>query len=439
MIRREFVQSAATAVAALGWSRPAAPAGQEAGIRVNGRRLNEQLRALSRFGATPEGGISRVAYSPADLAAREYVVGLMESAGLTPGVDAVGNLIGRRAGSDSSLAPLMFGSHIDSVPQGGNYDGQVGSMAAVEVAQTLAEHGVVTRHPLEVVVFQNEEGGKTGSRALIGEVAERELDLVTRSGHTIGEGIEMLGGDLSRFHAVQRRPGDIAAYLELHIEQGAVLEREGIDIGVVEGIVGIKRWMVTVVGAANHAGTTPMPDRRDAMLAAARFVDAVHRIVTNRPGRQVGTVGRLEAEPGAPNVIAGRVTLTLEVRDLAMETIDDVFREIEAEADRIGARNGTTFAFDQFYESRAAPTDERLRRLVAEAAGDLGLSAMRMPSGAGHDAQSIALLAPVGMIFIPSVNGVSHSPAELSHPLDITNGANALLHTLLRVDRFPLD
>jgi N-carbamoyl-L-amino-acid hydrolase len=439
MIRREFVQSAAAAVAVPHWWRAAGLWRHQAGMRVNGRRLNEHLQALSRFGATPEGGINRVAYSAADLGARQYVMDLMESARLTPGIDAAGNIIGRRAGSDSNLAPLMFGSHIDSVPQGGNYDGQVGSMAAVEVAQTLAEQRVVTRHPLEVVIFQNEEGGKTGSRALIGEVAERELALMTPSGHTIGEGIGILGGDLSRFHAVRRRPGDIAAYLELHIEQGAVLEREGIDIGVVEGIVGIKRWMVTVVGSANHAGTTPMPDRHDAMLAAARFIDAVHRIVTSRPGRQVATVGRLEAEPGAPNVIPGRVTLTLEVRDLEMDTIDDVFREVEAEAHRIGARNGTRFGFDQFYESRAAPTDERIRRLVGEAAGDLGLSAMRMPSGAGHDAQSIAVLAPVGMIFIPSVNGVSHSPAELSHPQDITNGANVLLHTLLGVDRFPLD
>ncbi|MCH8254157.1 MAG: hydantoinase/carbamoylase family amidase, partial [Gemmatimonadetes bacterium] len=248
-----------------------------------------------------------------------------------------------------------------------------------------------------------------------------------------------IGGDLSRFDTVRRERGSIAAYLELHIEQGGVLERENVDIGVVEGIVGIKRWTVVVDGIANHAGTTPMADRRDALLAAARFVDAVNEVVTSVPGKQVGTVGRLEVEPGAPNVVPGRVTLTLELRDLDMEKIDSIYEKITTAGHRIGDRSGTTFSFDQFYVSRAAPTDERLRRLVAQSAAELGLSASRMPSGAGHDAQSIALLAPVGMIFIPSVGGISHSPKELSHPNHIANGANVLLHTLLKADILVLD
>ncbi len=439
MNRREFAQATAGAMATVALAWPRWHHGQRPVVRVNGSRLNGHLRELSRFGATPDGGINRVAYSVADLAGREYVIGLMEAAELATSVDAAGNILGRRPGSDAGLAPLMLGSHTDSVPAGGNYDGQVGSLAAIEVAQTLAEHGMVTRHPLEVVIFQNEEGGKTGSRAISGEVAEREFNLVTRSGHTIGEGIGIIGGDLSRFDTVRRDPGSIAAYLELHIEQGGILERENVDIGVVEGIVGIKRWTVVVDGIANHAGTTPMADRRDAMLAAARFVDAVNEVVTSVPGKQVGTVGRLEVEPGAPNVVPGRVTLTLELRDLDMEKIDSIYEKIRIAGYRIGERSGTTFSFDQFYVSRAAPTDERLRRLVAQSAAELGLSAMRMPSGAGHDAQSIALLAPVGMIFIPSVDGISHSPKELSLPNDIVNGANVLLRTLLELDILVLD
>ncbi len=191
-------------------------------VRVNGSRLNGHLRELSRFGATPDGGINCVAYSAADLAGREYVIGLMEAAPLATSVDGAGNILGRRPGSDAGLAPLMFGSHTDSVPAGGNYDGQVGSLAAIEVAQTLAEHGIVTRHPLGVVIFQNEEGGKTGSRAISGEVAEREFNLVTRSGHTIGEGIGIIGGDSSRFRHGASRP-------RLHSRLSRAAHRAGWD------------------------------------------------------------------------------------------------------------------------------------------------------------------------------------------------------------------
>ncbi|MEJ2238818.1 MAG: hydantoinase/carbamoylase family amidase, partial [Gemmatimonadales bacterium] len=271
-------------------------------LRVNTARLLEHLRQLGEFGKNPDGGVSRVAYSEADLAGRDYMMGLMADAGLASTIDAAGNIIGRRGGNDSSLPPLMLGSHIDSVPEGGNYDGPLGSLAAIEVAQTLAEHEVVTRHPLEVVIFQNEEGGKTGSRAMIGEVQPRELEIVTHSGKTIAEGIAYIGGDPDNLAHVIREPGSVAAFLELHIEQGGVLEQRGRDIGVVQGIVGIRRWNVTVEGVANHAGTTPMDSRQDALLAAARFVDAVNAVVRGEPGSQVGTVGRIEASPGAPNV-----------------------------------------------------------------------------------------------------------------------------------------
>lgn len=435
MHRRRFVQLAALAMPAAREGLGRVWRAQEP--RVDGDRLNGTLDELARYGATPEGGTSRVAFSAEDIAARDYVAGLMRQAGLSVEVDAAANLIGRRPGRED-LPPLMFGSHIDSVPQGGNYDGQVGSMAALEVVRTLADHDIRTRHPLELVVFTNEEGGKTGSRAMSGEVMPHELDVVTASGHTIGEGLRVLGGDPDRLDSVRRRPGDAAAFLELHVEQGGVLEGSGIDIGVVEGIVGIKRWMVTVEGFANHAGTTPMDQRRDALLAAARFIDAANRIVSETPGRQVGTVGRIEAEPGAPNVIPGRATLTLELRDLDMSKIDRLFDEIRAVAREIGRATDTELGFDNFYISRAAPTDPRLREMVAESALELGLSTLHMPSGAGHDAQSIAQFAPVGMIFVPSVGGISHSPREYTSPEDVRNGADVLLRALLRLDRADL-
>ncbi len=406
---------------------------QEA-LRVSGDRLNARLTDLARYGRTSDGGISRVAYSKADLDARLFVRGLLRDAGLNVSVDLAGNLIGHKAGLEPDLLPLVIGSHIDSVPDGGNYDGQVGSMGAVEVARTLHDVSMDLRHPLTVVIFQNEEGGKTGSRAWSGEVEQRELDIVTASGKTIGEGIRFLGGDPDRLDDAAKEPGAFAGYLELHIEQGAILDQRSIDIGVVEGIVGIKRWNVVVTGMANHAGTTPMSDRRDAMVGAGSFITAVNRIARRLPGRQVATVGRLEAFPGAPNVIPGEVRLSLEVRDLTMEGIDRFYEAVRVETHVIEQQTETTFTFDQFYVSRAAPTDERFRALVDQSAQALELSTLHMPSGAGHDAQSIALLCPVGMVFVPSVNGVSHSPEEYTRPEDVANGANVLLGTLLQLD-----
>src|SRR5215510_15148056 len=235
-------------------------------LRVNGGRISEHIQRLSEFGKNPQGGVSRVAYSEADKQGREYVVGLIRDAKLDVVVDAAGNLIGRRAGSANNLKPLLMGSHFDSVPEGGNYDGVVGSMGAIEVAQTLAENNLTLRHPLEVVIFQNEEGGLIGSRAIDGELTEKELDLVSRSGKTIREGIKFIGGDVAKLADVRRQKGDLAAYLELHIEQGGTLDSEKINIGVVEGIVGINWWDVTIEGFANHAGTTAMNNRQDALL-----------------------------------------------------------------------------------------------------------------------------------------------------------------------------
>jgi N-carbamoyl-L-amino-acid hydrolase len=328
----------------------------------------------------------------------------------------------------------MFGSHIDSVPDGGNYDGDVGSMGAIEVARTLAEAGITTRRPIEVVIFQNEEGGLYGSRAMIGELTAREFDLVSRSGKTIREGIRFLGGDPDRLSTAVRRRGDVAAYLELHIEQGGTLDEAGINIGVVEGIVGIRWYEVTIEGFANHAGTTPMNQRRDALLAAAELVTAVNRVVTSVPGRQVGTVGRIQALPGAPNVIPGRVVLTVEIRDLSAERIEMLSGQVRAEGERIASSTGTTMEWRLINENLPAPTDERVRRVIAESARRLGLSTRPLPSGAGHDAQDMARIAPVGMIFVPSVGGISHSPREFTRPEDVANGANVLLHSVLAVD-----
>lgn len=404
-------------------------------LRVNSRRLIDHIMALADFGKNPQGGVSRVAYSEFDRQGREYVQGLMRQAKLEVSIDAAGNIIGRRNGTSANFPPLWIGSHIDSVPEGGNYDGVVGSLGAIEVAQTLAENNVALRHSLEVVIFQNEEGGLIGSRAIDGELTEKELDLVSRSGKTIREGIKFIGGDPAKLAGVARKKGGVSAYLELHIEQGGTLEAEKIDIGVVEGIVGINWWDVTIEGFANHAGTTAMNNRQDALLAGARFIEAVNRIVTSIPGRQVGTVGRIQALPGAPNVIPGKVILSLELRDLDAAKINMLYEKIYAEAQQIATASRTKFEFKEINVNIPAPTDMRVRSLISASALELGLSTKLMPSGAGHDAQDMARLCPVGMIFIPSIGGISHSPREFSRPNDIANGANVLLLTLLKLDR----
>jgi N-carbamoyl-L-amino-acid hydrolase len=404
-------------------------------VRVQGPRIHQHLQALSEFGKNPQGGVSRVAYSEADLQARQYAMRLMREAGLEVNIDLAGNIVGRRAGSDASLKPLLIGSHIDSVPEGGNYDGDVGSMAAIEVAQSLREQGIQLRHPLEVVIFQNEEGGTVGSQAIGSGLDDKLLNLVSQSGKTIRAGIGAVGGDPGRLAEAVRKPGSISGYFELHIEQGGILEQEKINIGVVEGIVGILHSDVSIDGFANHAGTTPMNQRHDTLLSAARFIEKVNQIVTGIPGKQVGTVGWIRVQPGAYNVIPGKTVLGLELRDLDQSRIDDMFSRIRAEAARIGSLNETRFNFTDPIITRPALTDKRFQAMVEGSAHQLGLSTKLMPSGAGHDAQEIAHLGPVGMIFIPSVGGISHSPKEYSRPQDIENGANVLLGSVLSFDQ----
>jgi N-carbamoyl-L-amino-acid hydrolase len=436
MNRRRFTQNLAAAVGAMSfgpdWRRDDAPAA--ASFRVDGERINTQLAQLAEFGKNPYGGVSRVAYSDFDRQGREWAMKVMRDAGLAVSIDRAGNIFGRRAGSAPSLKPIVFGSHIDSVPDGGNYDGDVGSLSAIEVARTLAANSLVTKHPLEVVIFQNEEGGTLGSRALVGEVGPEDLALMTRSGKTIGEGIAFIGGDPSKLAEVRRRPGDVAAYVELHIEQGGNLDREKLDIGVVEGIVGIGQWEVTSEGFANHAGTTAMNERRDALLATGRYIDMVNRVITSTEGRQVATVGRVQAFPGAPNVIPGKVVFTLEIRDLDQAKIDALSTRVRAEGEAIGRATGCTFTYSSLHHSRPAVCDERVKQVIEASARGLGLSTTHLPSGAGHDAQHMARLCPAGMIFVPSVGGISHAPKEFTRPQDIVNGANVLLHAILALD-----
>ena len=433
MKRRAFLSQTA-GLAALPLLRVAPVLTQNAPLRVNGPRLNGWLSRFDSVGRTPT-GINRVAYSEADLAGRAFTLDLFREAGLTPRIDTAGNIYGRVEGTDRSLKPILIGSHVDSVTDGGNFDGPVGSFGALEVARSIREQNVRLRHPLDVVVWSNEEGGTIGSKCAIGHITPAELDIVARSGITRREGIPRVGGNVARLSEAVIPKDALHCYIELHIEQGGILEQKGLQIGVVEGIVGLRWFEVTITGFSNHAGTTPMDQRQDSMLAAAKFTVAINDAVRGVAGRTVATVGRVVVSPNTTNVIPAQVLLTVDLRDLDPAKIAHFTTRFEQLGREIGAATRTTFSFKRSVDSDPALSDPRVMAWIDGAAGILGLTRQRMPSGAGHDAQEISRIAPMAMIFVPSVGGISHSPREFSKPEDIVNGANVLLNAVVAADR----
>jgi N-carbamoyl-L-amino-acid hydrolase len=428
MTRRQF----AATLAAASFARAA-------DLRVNGGRLRERLEALSVYGRPAGGdfsaGVSRVAYSDADIAGRAYITKLMQGAGLNPRVDAAGNIFGRRAGTDANATPVLFGSHIDSVPNGGNFDGDLGTLGALEAIETLNAARVATRRPLDVVVWANEEGvafnnGLDGSRAAAGHVEAGELDKVW-NGMKKADALRKIGGDPARLESARLKKGAFHCYIELHIEQGGSLEEAGIPVGVVDGIVGIDRYDVEIRGFANHAGTTAMANRRDALIAAAHLTLAVDEIVRREPGRQVGTVGQLNVTPNAPNVVPGLVRLTVELRDLDPAKVARLAAQVHERARQIAAQTKTEIELRPASHHEPALATPDVQKAIEAAAAKLGLATRHLPSGAGHDAQMMSTLGPMGMIFVPSVGGISHSPRELTKWEDCARGADVLLHTVL--------
>lgn len=409
---------------------------QKPNYTVSKERLLKNLKKLSVFGINKNNGNDRVAYSDYDVQAREYLKEYMKNLGLKVHVDYAANIIARKEGSNKKLRPIIFGSHIDAVPNGGHYDGPLGVISGIEALETILDNKIITSHPLELIIFTNEEGGVFGSRALAGKLNNDALEIKTASGFTNGEGVDRLGGNQKRIFEVTKSSNDYHAFVELHIEQGNILNKNNIDIGVVTGIVGLKWWDVTITGFANHAGTTPMDERKDPMIAAADFILLVKNIINEIPGNQVGTVGKIEAYPGAPNVIPGEVKLSLEIRDLDESKIDFLFREIEKKAKIIASNNETTISFSSI-DINASPAlmNKQIQSLIIDAANELNYSFKKMPSGAGHDAQDMAIIVPSGMIFIPSVDGISHSPKEFSSDEDVYKGANILLNTILKLDK----
>ena len=408
--------------------------------RVEKDRIIDLFENLKKFGVNENQGNDRVAYSDFEIQAREYISKKLEKTGAKVYTDFAGNLIAHYNPNNSNLKPILFGSHIDAVPNGGHYDGTAGVINAIEVLQTVHAKNISLNHPLEVIVFSNEEGGLFGSKAIAGKINQQTLDVLTISGYTNAEGVERLGGNVDRIYEVKRNMGDIHAFLEMHIEQGNNLYSSNTDVGIVEGIVGLKWWDVTVTGTTNHAGTTPMNQRQDALIAASKFILMVNETVNSYEGSQVGTVGRISAEPGVPNVIPGIVNLSLELRDLSSKKISIIYNNILENTKIIEQETKTKFSFSPI-DATGDPAlmDRRIINIITEVSDDLGYTSMLMPSGAGHDSQTMALIAPTAMIFAPSKDGISHSPKEYTDFEMLEKTTNVMLNTILKIDKIELN
>ena len=406
---------------------------------INSTRLNRSLEELGRIGETPE-GMQRLAYSPEDVAGRQFVMGLMVRAGLETRIDPAGNIIGRKEGSVPGLPAIAMGSHTDTVPNGGKYDGALGVIAAIECVQSLVGSGHSLRHPVEVLVFTNEEGTRyhrwlLGSRAMAGLLEPADLTAVDGEGVPLSARLAEIGGDLTRIGEAQRGPGDLAAYVELHIEQGPTLEQSGSSIGVVTGITGRTVLEVQISGMANHAGTTPMASRHDALVSASKLVIAAQRLATDLEICRVATVGSIQAQPNAVNVVPGAVRLGVEFRDVDMASLATAERTFRDQAVQVADIDGVTVEVRLQESTGPVPISTSMQSLVQEAAQGAELTWERLPSGAGHDAQAMAAITQPAMIFVPSVAGISHSPQEYTGPTECANGARVLLNLLLLADQ----
>ena len=403
-------------------------------LHVNGKRLNQSLDDLAAIGQMDNGGICRLAFSPEDVQGRELVRRWMIEAGMTVRLDTAGNMIGRLPGR-LELPALATGSHIDTVPCGGKFDGCLGVLAGLEVARTLQEHSLQLDHPFEVIVFADEEDTMIGSRAMAGTASLEVTDYRRKDGHPIDQCVQQVGGDWSRLALARRTRGEVCAFVELHVEQGGVLETAKAQIGVVKGVVGMQRYQIQITGRPNHAGTTPMDLRQDALVAAAQVVLAVNQLATEPPGQRVATVGALQVSPNAANIVPGKVVASLDVRDLDQDVIDKLVNDLKIELVAIAQRTHTHIEILPQLNVAPSPAAPHIQSTIAEVCATLGLSSIPMPSRAGHDALEIGRFTDMGMIFVPSEGGFSHSEVEYTSPDQCTQGANVLLETLLRLDQ----
>jgi N-carbamoyl-L-amino-acid hydrolase len=403
-------------------------------LRIDADRLLGRLDRLAQIGATEGGGCCRLALTDEDRAGRDLVVGWMRELGLEVAIDPIGNVFGLRRGSED-IAPVMAGSHIDTVRTGGRYDGNLGVLGGLEAVETLNAAGIVTRRPLVVASFTDEEGARfapdmLGSLVYVGGLGLQEaLDTVSIDGRRFGDELERIGYAGNAPLGVHRPH----AYVELHIEQGPVLDAEGVTIGAVADLQGISWQEIAIAGQSNHAGTTPMRLRHDAGYCAAAIGTFLRDLARDMGGSQVCTMGKVDLHPNLINVIAARAKATVDLRNTDETLLQEAERRVAAFLDDLARAEGVRIETRRLARFEPVVFDAGVASLVERTAARLGHSCRRITSGAGHDAQMLARICPAGMIFVPSVKGISHNPAEHTAPADLAAGANVLLHSLLEL------
>jgi len=410
---------------------------------INQRRLMRDLNAIGRIGIGDRGSVTRLVFSIKELRSRQLLIHLMRQAGLKIHIDAIGNIFGRLEGSEPRAAAVLAGSHLDTVIHGGKYDGPVGVIGALEAVRTINENKIPISSPLEVVCFIGEESSRfgfstLGSSLVAGEVHPKDLtNAVDPQGTKLEHVLTSLGITRRNLTSLKRAPKGLKAYLELHIEQGPILEAKKKRIGLVTSIAAPSRFKVVFSGRADHSGTTPMEMRKDALVASAQLIEHVEKVCRNfssmEKGRVVGTVGAMKIEPGVINAVPGKTELSIDIRSTTARSKDRVARMVKRRAQEIASRRGIGVEILPIREEDPVPLDKRLLRVTQEICDQKGIEYEIMPSGAGHDAMQMAKITPAGMIFIPSVRGISHNPLEWTDPEDIGLGAQLLMETIIRV------
>lgn len=403
-------------------------------IRINFERLQRELMELAEIGQEEGRGLYRMAFTEADMKARAWLRRLMDDAGIASSMDGAANVWGRLGGGEGPA--VIIGSHLDCVPNGGKLDGTLGVMVGLECLRRIKEEKIPTRRPVEMVSFSDEEGrfgGLFGSQAVAGEL---NPELISQAkdlrGVSLTEAMQAHGLDAMAALNARRDPATVGALLEVHIEQGPVLDEAGLSVGIVEDITGLFKWSVRLTGAANHAGTTPMTMRRDPLMGLAEFAGEIPRILEEHgSGASRATIGKVDLLPGVANTIPGEVVFSLDVRDIDAEKLEELHDGFRRVLSTLARRRSLMFEFEILSRVEPVPCAASIVATIEATSQRLGLPARRMPSGAAHDAQIMAKIAPIGMIFVPSRDGRSHSPAEWTAWKDIENGANAALQTLI--------
>ena len=402
---------------------------------INTNRLLQSIEALSLIGRTSNGGVTRFAYTEVERLANEYVRQLMEAIGLTTYYDAVGNLIGEYEGCEP-LPSIVLGSHIDTVPDGGKFDGALGVLTAIEVVATIIDKQIKLKHPIKIIAFKDEEGarfqfGMIGSRAAAGTLQDEDLDRADHTGITLKEAMYNQGflPHLMKDAVLK----NVKCYLELHIEQGKILEEANASVGIVSGIAGPLWKQYKIVGTAEHAGATPMSMRKDPIVAASHIISKIEELA-RQYANAVATVGKIQAHPNGINVIASEVTFTVDIRDIDIAIRDNLEQQIEEFVLKTVKERQLSYEVQTLQRVPSVLCDSTIQTAIHKATEKLGITPITLPSGAGHDAMQFHYLFPIGMIFVCSKEGISHNPQEYSSPSHIQDGANVLFETRLKLD-----